>query len=329
MGDTAHVGIVVIGRNEGARLAGCLASVAGSGCAVVYVDSDSSDDSAAIAARFGVELLQLDRSRLLSAARARNAGFVRLATSLPGLRFVQFVDGDCTLEPGWIEASAHALAREPRYAAVVGHLRERHAQATPYNRLCALEWRSPPGKLEDYGRFGGIAMIRAEVFSELGGFRSDMIAGEDSELAVRMALAGHAVAKIDRAMATHDAAMTRFGQWWRRAVRAGHAIGERARLNGRSHVRDCVHERNSTLFWGVVLPLAIALSALIAPAVSVLLIAGYPALAVRVWRARRRTGDGRAEAALYAAFIVLGKFANALGLLSFYQRRQARLIEYK
>src|SRR5258706_10731222 len=146
-------------------------------------------------------------------------------------------------------------------------------------------------------------MIRAEVFSELGGFRPDMIAGEDSELAVRMALAGHAVAKIDRAMATHDAAMTRFGQWWRRAVRAGHAIGERARLNERSHVRDCVHERNSTLFWGVALPLAIALSALTAPAVSVLLIAGYPVLAVRVWRGRPRAGDPAAGAAPYSPLL--------------------------
>src|SRR5712671_378481 len=268
MGDTAHVGIVVIGRNEGARLARCLASVADSGCAAVYVDSASSDDSVAIAARFGVHVTQLEGR--LSAARARNSGFACLTASRPGLRFVQFVDADCTLEPGWIEAAAQALAREARYAAVVGHLRERDAQASPYNRLCALEWRSPPGRLEDYGCFGGIAMIRAEVFSELGGFRPDMIAGEDSELAVRMALAGHAVAKIDRAMATHDAAMTRFDQWWRRAVRAGHAIGERARRNGRSDVRDCVHERNSTLFWGLALPLAIALTALTAPLVSVL-----------------------------------------------------------
>src|SRR5258706_4382034 len=133
-----------------------------------------------------------------------------------------------------------------RYAAVVGHLRERHAQASPYNRLCALEWRSPPGKLEDYGRFGGIAMIRAEVFSELGGFRPDMIAGEDSELAVRMALAGHAVAKIDRAMATHDAAMTSFGQGWRRAVRAGHAIGERAHPHRGSPVPRSRAERHNT-----------------------------------------------------------------------------------
>ncbi len=327
MGDTAHVGIVVIGRNEGARLARCLASVADSGCAAVYVDSASSDDSVAIAARFGVHVTQLEGR--LSAARARNSGFACLTASRPGLRFVQFVDADCTLEPGWIEAAAQALAREARYAAVVGHLRERDAQASPYNRLCALEWRSPPGRLEDYGCFGGIAMIRAEVFSELGGFRPDMIAGEDSELAVRMALAGHAVAKIDRAMATHDAAMTSFGQWWRRAVRAGHAIGERAHRNGRSDVRDCVHERNSTLFWGLALPLAIALTALTAPLVSVLLIAGYPVLAVRVWRGRRRAGDAAAEAALYAAFIVLGKFANALGLVTFYLRAQARLIEYK
>jgi len=256
-----EVGIVVIGRNEGARLARCLESVAGSGCALVYVDSDSSDDSLAIAATFGADAVRLEPSRALSAARARNAGFERLLATRPGLRFVQFLDGDCTLEPGWIAAAVQALARAPRRAAVIGHLRERHAQSSAYNRLCALEWRSAPGELEDYGAFGGISMIRTDVFGELGGFRPDMIAGEDSELAVRMALAGHAVAKIDCAMATHDAAMTRFSQWWRRAVRAGHAIGERARLNGRSAVRDCVRERNSTVLWGLVFPLTILLTA--------------------------------------------------------------------
>jgi GT2 family glycosyltransferase len=327
MGDTANVGIVVIGRNEGVRLERCLASLAGSGCAAVYVDSDSSDDSAAVAARFGVHVIKLEGR--LSAARARNAGFACLAASHPRLRLVQFLDGDCTLEPGWIEAAAQTLASEPRCAAVIGHLRERDAQASPYNRLCALEWRSPAGKLDDYGRFGGIAMIRAAVFGELGGFRADMVAGEDSELAVRLALGGHAVTKIDHVMATHDAAMTRFGQWWRRAVRAGHALGERARLNGSSRVQDCVHERNSTLFWGIALPLAIAFTLAPAPGASLVLALGYPLLGLRVWRGRRRAGDARGEAALYAAFILLGKFANALGLVTFYLRPQARLIEYK
>jgi hypothetical protein len=44
------------------------------------------------------------------------------------------------------------------------------------------------------------------------------------------------VTKLDAPMATHDADIRRFGQWWRRAVRAGHAIGQRSYLNGRARL---------------------------------------------------------------------------------------------
>ena len=319
----AHVGVVVIGRNEGARLARCLASLAGFRGPVVYVDSCSSDNSTQIARAMGCEVVELE-NRPLSAARARNAGFEHL----PGVRYVQFVDGDCTLHPGWIEAAAAALDREPRRAAVLGHVEERDAGASAYSRLCALEWRSAPGELADYGCFGGISMIRAAVFRALGGFRAGMIAGEDSELGVRMALAGHRVAKLDYPMATHEAAIASFAQWWRRAVRAGHAIGERAALHGDSALRDCVRERASTLFWGLALPLGMLAAALPTQGATLLLAAAYPLLALRIWRRRQRAGDGARDAALYAVFVVLGKFANAAGLARFLLGRHA-LIEYK
>jgi hypothetical protein len=175
-------------------------------------------------------------------------------------------------------------------------------------------------------------MMRVAVFRELGGFRPQVIAGEDSELGVRMALAGHRVAKLDHPMATHDAAMTRFSQWWRRAVRAGHAIGQRADLNGRTAVRDCVRERRSTVFWGIALPLAAVLAAMPTRGWSLLLLAAYPVLAVRVARRRVAQGDRLGEAALYSVFIVIGKFANAVGLIRFAMNklsRRYRIIEYK
>ena len=322
----AHIGIVVIGRNEGARLARCLASLAGCRCPKVYVDSDSSDNSLQIAAAHGVDAVELQRP--LSAARARNAGFERLLERHPGVRLVQFVDGDCMLHPGWIEAAARALDEDPRRAAVIGHVEERDAGASAYTRLCALEWRAAPGELDDYGCFGGISMVRADVFRGLGGFRGGMIAGEDSELGVRMALAGHRIVKLDRPMATHEAGIASFAQWWRRAVRAGHAIGERASLHGSSALRDCVRERASTLIWGLALPAAVLAAALPSGGASLLLALAYPLLALRIALRRTRGGDHPRDAALYAFFVVLGKFANAAGLMRFLLGRHA-LIEYK
>jgi GT2 family glycosyltransferase len=332
MADTASLGVVVIGRNEGERLARCLESVRHAGCPVVYVDSGSSDDSLRVAALLGADIVELDPAHGFSAARARNEGFKRLLERDPGIRFVQFLDGDCTLLPGWIEAGLRALADDAGRAAVFGLVLERDAQASVYNRLCDIEWRCAPGDLADCGGLGGRSMMRAAVFRELGGFRPEVIAGEDSELGVRMGLAGHKVTSIACPMATHDAGMHRFGQWWRRAVRAGHAIGQRSDLHGRSAARDCVHERASTFFWGIVLPLGIVLSAFATQGASLLLLAAYPLLGIRVWRHRRAAGDGPGDAALYAAFVLIGKFANAAGLLKFFVNKSAGrypLIEYK
>ncbi len=175
-------------------------------------------------------------------------------------------------------------------------------------------------------------MVRASVFSDLHGFNAQVIAGEDSELGVRMGLAGHVVTKLDHAMAIHDANMTTFKQWWTRAVRAGHAIGQRAHLNGATAIKDCVKERNSTWFWGVGLPLAVVATLPVLPLLSGLLASGYAVLVLRVVQYRRRQSDSLSDALLYAKFILLGKFANGLGLLKFYVNKLSRryeIIEYK
>jgi GT2 family glycosyltransferase len=329
---SAHqVGIVVIGRNEALRLAACFDSLRDATCPVLYVDSGSTDGSVGLAEERAVRVHRLDPGRPFSAARARNEG-VEVLRAGHAVRYVQFLDGDCTLLPGWIDAARTALDEDETLAAVMGHLEERDAQASPYNKLCALEWRSAPGTLEDCGQLGGISMMRVDVFLRLNGFRPEVIAGEDSELGVRMALAGYRVAKLDHPMATHDAAMTRFSQWWRRAVRAGHAIGQRAHLNGRSAARDCVRERRSTLLWGVALPLFALLAAVPSKGWSLLLLLAYPLLALRVARRRIAGGDTVGEASLYALSIIIGKFPNAVGLGRFLINSLARrydIIEYK
>ncbi len=325
-------GIVIIGRNEGDRLKACFESIANIDCNKIYVDSGSTDKSIAVAKAFAIETVELEPNRPFSAARARNEGFERLFELNPNTEFVQFIDGDCTLLPGWLETATEALQTFPERAAVIGHLVERNIDVSTYNRLCALEWRSSPGDLTDYGALGGISMMRAEVFRNLGGFNPDVIAGEDSELGVRMGLAGYKVTKLDHPMATHDANITQFGQWWKRAVRAGHAIGQRSFLNGNTAQKDCVRERNSTLFWGLGIPVTIMLGLLPTQGYSLLLIGAYVLLAYRVIRYRMQQGDSFDDAWLYTKYLLLTKFANALGLIKFYLNKlteRYEIIEYK
>ncbi len=328
-----NIGIVVIGRNEGERLGRCLDSVASTASHIVYVDSGSSDQSITIAKAMKVGVVELDPSIPFSAARARNEGFAYLLRKNPAIAFVQFVDGDCTLHDGWLAAASNALTLHADYAAVVGHLRELHPEASVYNRLCALEWRSSPvGDLTKHAALGGISMIRASVFEQLDGFNPQLIAGEEPELAIRMARAGYKVVKLDQAMALHDADMHRFSQWWKRAVRSGHAIGQRVCLAGHSDGRDNVRKRNSTWFWGVGLPLFIALTALPTHGWSLLLVTGYPVLGARIYRYCRSRGNNRPDSLLYGCSIVVAKFAEAIGMIKFHRNRCKgcyQIIEYK
>ena len=181
--DPSRIGIIVIGRNEGERLRRCLASVAGQGHAVVYVDSGSTDGSVDLAIGVGAAVVTLDRERPFTAARARNAGVERLRDLAPEADRVQFIDGDCELANGWLAKAVAALDAEPTLAVVYGRLRERHPEASVYNRLCDIEWNTPVGPADSSG---GIAMMRVQDFESVGGFNPELIAGEEPDLCLRL-----------------------------------------------------------------------------------------------------------------------------------------------
>lgn len=315
----ARTAIVVIGRNEGARLLACLRSLEGSEARKVYVDSGSGDGSVEAARDRGIEVVELDPGRPFTAARARNAGMAHIAEARPD--FVQFVDGDCQLTPGWLEVAHRFLAARPQAVAVAGRLRERHPERSIYNRLCDAEWNVPAGRA---AACGGIAMYRADAFRDAGGFREDLIAGEEPELCLRLRRAGGEIWRIDQEMGLHDAEMTRFSQWWQRARRAGYAFAEGRTLYGAGPERHYVPEVRRILLWALLLPVTILVLALAASPWALLLLAAYPA---DVLRLSRRVGWER------ALFLTLGRFAELQGCLDFFLRKRkgARrdLIEYK
>jgi len=314
-----RVGAVIIGRNEGARLVACLTSFPDGVRPLVYVDSGSTDGSVAAAQAAGAEVVALDMTQPFTAARARNAGFARLR-ELGASEFVQFIDGDCQIQPGWLETAETFLVAHPDVAVVCGRRREIHPEASVWNRLCDAEWDTPIGEAR---ACGGDALMRVAAVVEVGGYDPSLIAGEEPELCVRLRKAGWKVWRIDREMTLHDAAMTRIGQWWKRTRRGGHAFAEGAALHGAPPERHWVAETRRALLWGAVLPLAAVLGLVLTPWAALLLLA-YP---LQVLRLSRYLGRER------AAFLVLGKFPEAQGVLEYHlnrlRRRRAGLIEYK
>jgi GT2 family glycosyltransferase len=326
----ARVGVVAIGRNEGERLRRCLASLDPAARPTVYVDSGSTDGSPDVARSLGADVVALDLSLPFTAARARNAGFERLLTLVPGVEYVQFVDGDCEVDAAWLPTATAELDARPEVAVVCGRRRERHPEATVYNRLCDLEWDGPPGETE---ACGGDALMRVSALQAVGGYRPDLIAGEEPELCVRLRANGGKVVRLAAEMTRHDAAMTRFGQWWRRNVRAGHAFAEVSRLHADSPFGIWKREARSNRFWGLVVPAVALIAGPFTLGLSLVLVVGYAVLYARIARGRRRRGDDPRTARLFARYCVLSKFPQAAGQLRYWRDRLSgrtnRLIEYK
>jgi GT2 family glycosyltransferase len=335
--ESARVGVVAIGRNEGERLRRCLASLAGR--RVVYVDSGSTDGSRELARSFGADVVELDLSRPFTAARARNAGFERLTRVHPDVELVQFVDGDCMLDPDWIDVGARTLRAERDAAVVCGRRREIAPERSVYDRLCDIEWDTPVGEAR---ACGGDALMRADAFRRVGGFDPNMIAGEEPDLCLRLLRSGYRIVRADAEMTRHEAAMTRWTQWWKRALRTGHTTAELLAKYGNAPEHRRLRRASSALFWAVALPLIAvaafawslaALGPLAAALVCAATIAAYALLLARVARRCARSGRSAADARAYAISCALAKWPETWGMLMYTARRalgqRALWIEYK
>jgi Glycosyl transferase family group 2 len=327
-GAPCRLGVVVIGRNEGGRLASCLASVSSLAERTVYVDSGSSDDSVSLSRSRGIATLELDRGTPFTAARARNEGFELLCRLHPDVEYVQFVDGDCELAQDWPQQAARFICRHPHIGIVWGGQREKFPRHSLYNRLCDLEWQQAP--MGETLECGGNALVRVAALQQVGGYRGELICGEEPELCLRLRRAGWRIWRIEAPMTLHDAAMDHFRQWWRRMRRGGYAFAQGAHLHGAAPERLWVSQSCRAWGWGLCLPAAVACGTVLYGYPALLLLVAYPLQIMRIaLRARRWSADSW----LHATALVLAKFPELLGQLSFLthtlSRAQARLIEYK
>ena len=176
-------------------------------------------------------------------------------------------------------------------------------------------------------------MFRVSAFRECNGFDASIIAGEEPELCFRLREKGWTIQRIDQEMTLHDAAMTHFGQWWKRNVRAGHACAQGAHLHGNSPERYNVRAARSNWVWGLIIPLGVIIAACATRGIGLLLLAMYPLQGARIKARARRDGMDPRTARNYAIFIVLGKFPQMLGqakyTLARLLGRKPKIIEYK
>ena len=299
------------------------------GARVVYVDSSSTDGSAERARTLGVDVVNLPGDRPFTAGRARNFGFQRVRELYPDAAFVQFVDGDCEVAPDWLAFGMQYLRDHPDVGIVCGRRHEQFPDQSVYNLLCDIEWDS---RIGDTDACGGDFLVRAQVFDAVGGFNGGLIAGEEPEMCYRIRRRGWRIFRADQPMTYHDAAITRFGQWWNRTARSGYAYAARAALHWRDRQRYCWRENARIVLSALALPvLAIVLAIVVSPWWLCLLLA-YPLQYVRMF-AQMRASRSKEAALVYPFFVLLGRWAEFYGqmllLVRYLRGAKQTIIEYK
>ncbi len=330
--DVPTLSVVVIGRNEGTRLAKCLESVEKArGVAVkemIYVDSASTDGSPELAFQHGAAVIVV-RSERPTAALGRNAGWRAAQSDL-----VLFLDGDTVLHEDFPRAGCDALSRDRSIAAAWGHRREIHPEASIFNRVLDLDWVYKPGFTEFCG---GDVLIRREALLETDGFDEGLIAGEEPELCRRMRARGYKILHIDHPMTGHDLQITHWSQYWKRATRAGHAYAEVSERYRGSDDPSWASERKGNLIRGSFWPFSLVISILLSIWFGFLPPALWLALFLlastrSAWKARWKGGSPW-TLLLYGVHSHLQHAPILIGQLQYEvngkQGKPRRLIEYK
>ena len=319
-----EIGFVVIGRNEGPRLRSCLESVGAASNRIVYADSGSTDDSVALAQELGAATVALPDDGNLTAARGRNAGYGELRKLHPQCDAVMFLDGDCILQAQFLQQAAAFLEQHPEIAVVCGRRFERYPEASIYNRLCDIEWDTPVGQADECG---GDALVRCAAFDAVGGYRSDLRAGEEPEMAARMRAAGWKIWRIDAPMTQHDAKILKLSQWWRRAQRGGFGYAQVWSATKPLSHRLYGKQLRSALTWTLALPAIVVIVAVLTGQAWILL--AIPAsYALQFFRIGSRShAEGKWTR---AALLLLAKIPETIGALQFtLTGTKRRVPEYK
>jgi glycosyltransferase involved in cell wall biosynthesis len=317
------ISIVIIGRNEGLRMTRCLQSAAfacelAGRAELIYVDSASTDESPETAGKFGAQVIVL-HGGLQTAARARNAGWEKATAP-----YILFLDGDTILNPYFLQTAVKVLESDQGVAAVWGHRRELYPEHSIYNRVLDLDWIYPAGN-SDF--CGGDALMRRSALIEVEGYDSGLSAGEEPELCRRLRARDYRIVHIDAPMTLHDLNMTRFSQYWRRAMRAGYAYAEVSSRFRESvdpmWLRESRRNVRGGSFWIGWLVVSIIWFALrtpwILPWLGLLI-----ALPVRsAWKARSRAPGQKSLLLLYGIHSHLQQIPILVGQLRYFQDRHS------
>jgi GT2 family glycosyltransferase len=215
--------IIVVNYNGGEQVLECLRSLEAGGGErqeVIVVDNASQDGSAErIEKAFpGVRLIRTTTN--LGFGGGNNLG----ARQAQG-QYLAFVNPDTRVEPGWQEALRRALEADPRAGMATARIllgerpdrvnacgNEMHLSGLTLCRGMGQPRQAYDTPCEVGAVSGAAFLMRRELFERLGGFdASFFLYMEDSDLSLRVRLAGRRILYVPEAVVYHDYRL-RFGR---------------------------------------------------------------------------------------------------------------------
>lgn len=200
--------IVVIGRNEAKTLGAVferfkeLSTRLGCDCHLVYVDSDSTDSSVAIAEEFRnlnpqcpVRIIRIRGS--LSAAIARNAG-IRYVD--PESKYIFFLDGDVVFDPDFVQEAILTMEQNQRIGSVSGVITNSFGTAGTDLVTRRVARSSHDNTLLWHG---GNFVTRKSVVEQVGMFDHNLVRCEDIDYSFRMRNKGYILWMVQERMGIH------------------------------------------------------------------------------------------------------------------------------
>jgi len=209
-----ELSVIVVSYNEEDRIADALDAVIAAcrgvtSFEVLLVDSNSTDDTVAIASDYDVTILRIPDDGLTTPGAGRYVG-----TQYAGGDALLFVDGDVVVSAEWVAEAFEALRTDPELVGVDGHLNERRATEPTSVDYCH-----------------GVALYDREALSAVGGFHPFLLAWEDVDLGFQLGLAGHELRRLPLVAGTHpvpDSPLDQFRRWRQGYYRAGGQVCSKA-----------------------------------------------------------------------------------------------------
>lgn len=197
-----NVSIVIIGRNEERAIGKCIdAALAAAkqigGAEMIYVDSNSTDNTVAAVAKYGVRVVMLDKKLRACPSAGRYAGSLA-ATG----EYILFLDADTLIYPEFLPKAIEHLKSDARLGGVNGRIDDLDETGSVVTEIddrsddiMDVKWLRGPS-----------CLYRRTALLEAGSFNPELAIEEEAELGLRIVAHGWKLKVLPIPMSCHTRA---------------------------------------------------------------------------------------------------------------------------